>query len=97
MFAERHVNTLSERSTPDEVPGRFVAQLIQFGKWLAAPPPHPRMDEAVDWYAGLSVDADSFSHELCELQDALRPARAAVAPRESAESAADQLRVEPRA
>jgi hypothetical protein len=51
---------------------RIVARVIELGRWLAAPPRGPVTHPVAGWFAGLSVDADSFTYDLSHLQDALR-------------------------
>jgi hypothetical protein len=70
MFGESYLKAAVE--------SRIAVRLRVFGKWLTTSPPRPVGNAGAEWLAGLSVDAESFTQELCELQDALRPARMAV-------------------
>jgi hypothetical protein len=70
MFADKEIKTL-----PAEKPPTFLNKVGDFLSWLATPPPLPPRDTTPsDWYAGLCVDASSFSDQLYRLQKALRPA-----------------------
>jgi hypothetical protein len=52
----------------------FFDRLIEFGRWLATPPPPPVREDSADWYTGLWVDAPAFSDQLRNLQNSLNPA-----------------------
>lgn len=69
MFAESYLKAAGQT--------KIVARVIELGRWLAAPPRGPVTHPAAGWFAGLSVDADSFTHDLCHLQEALRVSKPA--------------------
>jgi hypothetical protein len=68
----------------------LLRRLQEIWQWLASPPSEST-EESVDWYAGLIVDPSSFSRQLVNLQNSLRPqdrGRTEKAQPKSVESAA---------
>jgi len=46
-------------------------RLQEIWKWLATPPPEPLSESAAQWGAGMFVDNQSFTTQLCQLQRSL--------------------------